>query len=426
MAITSILRNFNGTPNIVFIQTSDDLTAITTSGYITAQQVNIELFNNGPFVFLADDYCLINYGDGEGFFTVDLLTQSFLAAPPAGGLSDTLPDGEIFVGNVSNVASPVAMSGDTTITNAGVVTIANGAVNNAKVAADAAIAYSKLADLPSGDILVGSAGDVATATAMTGLVAISNTGVTTIPLTSAEILVGSSGNLAAPVAVTGIVDLSNTGVTTIPLEDAQILVGNSGDLAAPVPVSGILSMDNTGATTIPLTSGDMLVGSAGNLAAPVAMSGAATMSNTGAVTLTPTLVAVTAVVTMTPTQVNAAYATPFQIVAAPNSGFALVPIACQIITVVAAPFADGGVAQLQWGSTNHAGGTVALDATTPAAEITAAASQIYTQYGQVTTTVTPIAAANGLGLYFSNATGAFTGGVGSSVTVAVTYMTVPV
>jgi hypothetical protein len=51
----------------------------------------------------------------------------------SGKLSPTLNNANIFVGNVSNVATGVAMSGDTTITNAGAVTIANNAVTYAKM-----------------------------------------------------------------------------------------------------------------------------------------------------------------------------------------------------------------------------------------------------------------------------------------------------
>ena len=91
-----------------------------------------------------------------------------------------LPDSQILVGNASNIAAPVAMSGDATIANTGAVTIANSAITNVKVSASAAIDFSKLATLSSGNILVGSAGNVATSVAVTGDVTISNTGVTTI------------------------------------------------------------------------------------------------------------------------------------------------------------------------------------------------------------------------------------------------------
>jgi len=49
-----------------------------------------------------------------------------------GGGSSTLTNTHIFVGNASNVATDVAMSGDTTIDNLGAVTIANNAVTYPK------------------------------------------------------------------------------------------------------------------------------------------------------------------------------------------------------------------------------------------------------------------------------------------------------
>lgn len=55
----------------------------------------------------------------------------------SGGLTDTLPSGQLFVGNASNVATAVVMSGDATMANTGALTIANLAVNAAKLAADA-------------------------------------------------------------------------------------------------------------------------------------------------------------------------------------------------------------------------------------------------------------------------------------------------
>lgn len=46
----------------------------------------------------------------------------------------SLTDAHILVGNGSNIATDVAMSGDVTISNTGAVTIANGAVTKAKLA----------------------------------------------------------------------------------------------------------------------------------------------------------------------------------------------------------------------------------------------------------------------------------------------------
>lgn len=99
-------------------------------------------------------------------------------SPTAGAIA--LTNSQIFVGNASNVATSVAMSGDATIANTGAVTIANSAITNAKVSASAAIAFSKMEALASARLIVGSAGNVPTAVDVTGDVTISNTGVTTI------------------------------------------------------------------------------------------------------------------------------------------------------------------------------------------------------------------------------------------------------
>ena len=75
-----------------------------------------------------------------------------------------LTDGNILVGNGSNVAVSVNPSGDVDISNAGVFSIASDVIINADVKTDAAIAYSKLAALAAGNVLVGSAANVATVT----------------------------------------------------------------------------------------------------------------------------------------------------------------------------------------------------------------------------------------------------------------------
>lgn len=77
------------------------------------------------------------------------------------------------------------------------------AIVNADIDAAAAIAFSKLAALTSGNILVGSAGNVATSTAVTGDVTISNTGVTAI---SPLVIVDGDVNASAAIAATKLAD----------------------------------------------------------------------------------------------------------------------------------------------------------------------------------------------------------------------------
>jgi hypothetical protein len=136
MAITSITRDWGIDPSIVRIVTTDDLAAITTAGYVTAQADEILALNKGAFQWVDTDYVLISYDGGIGFFTYDSTTLAFVAgAVVPGSLSDTLASGHIFVGSAGNVATDVAMSGDTTINNTGVVAIGAGKVTKAMLAA---------------------------------------------------------------------------------------------------------------------------------------------------------------------------------------------------------------------------------------------------------------------------------------------------
>lgn len=74
----------------------------------------------------------------------------------------------------------VTPSGSVAMSSAGVFSIVNDTIINEDIKSDAAIAFSKLAALPSAQILVGSAGNVAAAVAMSGDAAISNAGAVTV------------------------------------------------------------------------------------------------------------------------------------------------------------------------------------------------------------------------------------------------------
>lgn len=116
-------------------------------------------------------------------------------------------------------------------------TIVAGAVTNAKVAAAAAIAFSKLAALPSTNILVGNASNAAAAVAMSGDATISNTGALTIAanaITSGKI---AAGAVTLTSKVGGILPYANggTGATTfasgrVPFSGATALATNGSFL----------------------------------------------------------------------------------------------------------------------------------------------------------------------------------------------------
>lgn len=388
MAITAIGRYFVGDPNIVAIVTTDNLATITTTGYLTAQEDEIEALQNGEFQWTDTDLVLIYYATAQiGFFVRDATNNTFDALNPSGGLADTLQDGDIFVGNASNIATGVAPSGDITLTNAGVFGIAAGVIVNADVNASAAIAYSKLAALPSSQILVGSAGNVATAVAMTGDIAITNTGVTSI---QAGTIVNADVNAAAAIDFSKLAALTST----------NILVGSAGNVATSTAVTGDITIGNTGVTAI---------GANKVLSSMVS----------------PLLVKYTTVA-MTAAEFNGMYGAPKLLIAAGGANtLIVVERAVMAMTFVSAAYAAGGVVGFQYDSTVHGAG-VAASNTEAAADFFAAASTAFQFNGVAgnTVAISPFTTTVNKGLYLSNLTGAFTTGDGTWV-VHIWYKIIP-
>lgn len=123
----------------------------------------------------------------------------------------------------------------------------------------------------------------------------------------------------------------------------------------------------------------------------------------------------TVTITLNQAAVQGAFGVPFQIVATPGANKVIIPTEMTLYTnFQTSAFAGGGVAIIQYDNTIHGAGTNALAATIPAAEVTAAASQIYNLGPTSATVLTGI---TNKGIFFSNQTGAFTGGSASSTLV---------
>lgn len=166
-------------------------------------------------------------GGTKGYFTLPtsavwgqisgtLSNQTDLQAALDAKQSSTLTNTHILVGNVSAVATDVALSGDATMANTGALTIANSAITNAKVSASAAIDFSKLGSLSTGSIVGGNAG-VASALAMSGGATIGNTGVVTLGNTA---VTGQA--LTGFVSGAGSITASDTILTAIDKLDGNV------------------------------------------------------------------------------------------------------------------------------------------------------------------------------------------------------------
>jgi len=161
---------------------------------------------------------------------------------------------KIVVGNASNKGAAVAMSGNATITNAGVVTVgsvANNAITNAMVNTSAAIAYSKL-NLTGAILNADLAGSI-TAAKLAGSIPYSKLSIADdeIPFAKINGLNINNANMADMAANTVKVrDANSSGAPSDKaVGNTQILIGDGTGFTA-ASLSGDVTMANTGAVTI--------------------------------------------------------------------------------------------------------------------------------------------------------------------------------
>lgn len=178
-------------PGTLKMVTTDNLATITAAGYLNGVGNQLSALDIAPSDVIE---CLYSYNtltDSGSFTFLAVSITNGLITLSANNGNEALTSGHIFVGNAANIATDVAMTGDISITNAGVTAIVAGVIVNADINAAAAIAFSKLAALTSGNILVGSAGNVPTSVAMSGDATIIASGALTIAanaITTAKIL----------------------------------------------------------------------------------------------------------------------------------------------------------------------------------------------------------------------------------------------
>ena len=216
---------FTGTVNAAALILSGDLTVNGTTTTVNSNTVNI---GDSIITLNSDETGTPSQDAGieieRGTSTnVSLLwdetndrwtvgSETFVAATFIGALT----------GNASTVTTNANLTGDvTSVGNA--TSIANDVIVNADINSSAAIAFSKLASLTSANILVGNVSNVATSVGVTGDVTITNAGVTAIgsgKVTSTMILDGTILNA----------DVNSTaGITVgkIALASNALMVGSS-------------------------------------------------------------------------------------------------------------------------------------------------------------------------------------------------------
>ena len=197
---------------------------------------------------------------------------------------------------------------------------------------------------------------------------------------------------------------------------------NSGSYVqlAPAFSNGVITLGATN-VTLPVVSGNLAQFS--GTSGLESDSGISAASISGAVTQLGTLHSVS--VTLTPTQMAAAYATPQTLIANPLASQMILILAAQVYTASTGntPYATGTAPIIQYssGGTNgaHGAGTIATASGLVAGDIDASTSQVRNLLQFASGAQTGL---SGLGIYFSNATGAYTGGTGTNITFTLTYL----
>jgi hypothetical protein len=153
----------------------------------------------------------------------------------AGKVSTTLTSGNIFVGNGSNVATGVVVSGDAVLSNAGVLTLANTAVT--------AGTYSSITVDGKGRVTAGTNPVVVTAVSVSA--PITNTGTAAVPLIGMPVATGAADGYLSSAnfttfnnkqnAITAATDIISGSITTnkqnaLNVNPFGAAAGNTGEL----------------------------------------------------------------------------------------------------------------------------------------------------------------------------------------------------
>jgi len=186
--------------------------------------------------------------------------------------------GQVLLGNASNVPTATALSGDVVVNSSGVTAISSDVIVNADINSSADIAHSKLASITAGQVLLGNVSNVPTATALSGDVTVSSSGVTAI---SSGVIVDADINAGAAIA-----DTKLATITTASKVNGSALTGT-------IP-SGVLgnSTVHIGTTAVVLNRASANQGLTG--ISSVALPG----STSGTVTVQPAAVAGTTTITL--------------------------------------------------------------------------------------------------------------------------------
>jgi hypothetical protein len=261
--------------------------------YLVVNEAGTITSGNAPNVALAPPDIVLSNGNEwtevDVSQTITSVTANQVSYTPSGGLSsvnvqaaiDELESeklalaggtmtGELLIGSAGSLAfegttandyetslAAADPTADRTITfpdqTGNVIVSGNASIVNADINASAAIAFSKLASLNSGNILVGSSGNVATSVVMSGDVTISNTGVAAI---GSGVIVDADISASAEIAVSKLADGSARQLLQTDAAGTGVEWASNIDIPGTLDVTGIGTFDAaTRGAVVTLTPG---------------------------------------------------------------------------------------------------------------------------------------------------------------------------
>ncbi|MFN5866645.1 MAG: beta strand repeat-containing protein, partial [Candidatus Kapaibacterium sp.] len=238
--------------------------------------------NKGAAAFTANDFnaasgvVSIDYTNGQA---ASASANGFLSSADwstfNGKQSTTHNSGLVWIGSAGNVANATALSGDVTVANTGAVTIANSAVTTAKIN-DGAVTTAKIA---AGAVTSTELGAAAVTTAKIAAGAVTSTELGTGAVTTAKIAAGA-------VTTTEIADgtIADGDVSASAGIAATKIGGGAVDNTEYSYLDGVTSAIQTqlnGKQSTTLTNGTVWIGNGSNVATAVTLSGDVTTTNAG-------------------------------------------------------------------------------------------------------------------------------------------------
>lgn len=300
----------------------------------------------------------------------DPLTYTQFSINPTTILTTALTSAHVFVGNSSNLATDVAVSGDFTITNTGVATIASSAVTTTKIN-NAAVTYAKIQNEAAVSLLGNPTGSSATPSEITLGAGLSFSGTTIVST-------GSGGTLTQIVAGTGLTGGTITATGTIALS-IPVAVTSGGTNLQTLTAHALMVGEGTASVAFvgPATAAQLLIAQ-GTGADPSfnAASGDWTITSTGVATIANLAVTTAKINTAAVTYAKIQNASATTLLGNPTGG-ATVPSEITLGsglsfsgTTLVSTGSGGTVTSVSVVSANGFAGSVATATTTPAITLT--------------------------------------------------------